>query len=564
MPNGMMVMQSFYRKYRPQSFSQIVGQTTVVKILTGAIKQGTLSHAYLFSGPRGSGKTSTARILAKTLNCMRKNAPCNECENCLEITKGTSLDVIELDAASNRGIDEIKNLIGKVSFSPAKSKFKVYIIDEAHMLTKEAFNALLKTLEEPPSHAVFILATTEIHKIPPTILSRCQGLDFKRSGLDDLKKYINIIIKSEKLKIEDTALTLIAQAADGSLRDSATILEQVASISLGKITIENVEFSLGLVMQKEVMDFFENIFNKNVKKCLNGIEDLVYSGYNIGLFIQKCIGFLRLYYLSYFQIKETVIIKEESDFIEKYKETVSIQDVIQMIKVLIEAKEQTNSAYISQLPLEIAIFEIIDNISRLDQKLETRDQKHNLNFEKMSVKKTTIKTTNDVVSKKRNVISRDAQNDEPSQSLSTSRDEKAGVPVSPSANAKQSPNPSSNNPLTIDLLINNWLNILSEIKKVNHSLISLLESVVPFVIKQNNILFLTKYKFSAQKLTEVSKKHLFEDVIDKYFNGKFIAKFEMATDTNKEKFKQIRSKISEFEKNKDDQLLNDAKEVFEI
>ena len=231
---------AYYLKYRPQSLNDLVGQEIVKKTLQAAFESHKLSHAYLLTGPRGTGKTSTARILAKMVNCLGKNPPCNKCTTCLTITDGSNLDLIEIDAASNRGIEDIRALREKVRLSPTSSKKKVYIIDEVHMLTTEAFNALLKTLEEPPAHALFILATTDASKLPQTILSRVQRLDFKLATMSQLFEALEKISKVEKIDIEEGALNLIARKGEGSFRDAIKLLDQISSME-GKITSEILE-----------------------------------------------------------------------------------------------------------------------------------------------------------------------------------------------------------------------------------------------------------------------------------------------------------------------------------
>src|SRR3989344_3003758 len=253
---------ALYRKYRPQVFSEIIGQEHVVQILTNAITAAKISHAYLFSGPRGSGKTTIARLLAKAVNCEDKKdyEPCNKCPSCLEINQGRSLDLIEIDAASHRGIDEIRELKEGIKFTPTKSKYKVFIIDESHQLTKEAANALLKTLEEPPSHAIFILATTEIQKMIPTVISRCQRFDFRRLTLPEILKRLEIISKKENLQIEKEALEVIALNSGGSFRDAEGLLDQVIIFS-GKekeIKAEDIKDFLGIVdtqLISQLVDF---------------------------------------------------------------------------------------------------------------------------------------------------------------------------------------------------------------------------------------------------------------------------------------------------------------------
>lgn len=244
-----MVYEAFSRKYRPKSFKEVIGQDFVVKTLKNAVKLNRVSHAYIFAGPRGVGKTTIARILAKTLNCLNPQdfEPCNKCENCLEIEKGSFPDMYEIDAASNRGIDDIRTIRDNVNYQPIKGKYKIYIIDEAHMLTKEAFNALLKTLEEPPPKNIFILATTELYKIPETIKSRCQVFLFKPPTKSQIKAYLLRILENEKIPYEDQAVDLLSQELEGGMRDSASLLDQAVTYSEGRLTVKSVEEILGIV-----------------------------------------------------------------------------------------------------------------------------------------------------------------------------------------------------------------------------------------------------------------------------------------------------------------------------
>jgi DNA polymerase-3 subunit gamma/tau len=278
--------EAFSRKYRPKSFKEVIGQEHVVKTLKNAVKLDRVSHAYIFSGPRGVGKTTIARILAKVLNC--KNPvdyePCNQCENCIEVDKGSFPDMYEIDAASNRGIDDIRMIRDNVGYQPIKGKYKVYIIDEAHMLTKEAFNALLKTLEEPPPRNIFILATTELYKIPETIKSRCQTFIFKPPTKEQIKNYLLRILNNEKIPYEEDAVELLAQELEGGMRDSASLLDQAVTYAEGKLTRKDVEEILGIVPYSYVQKFLRNIKELKVDENIKLIDTLEDEGYDINVF----------------------------------------------------------------------------------------------------------------------------------------------------------------------------------------------------------------------------------------------------------------------------------------
>ncbi|QDQ00639.1 DNA polymerase III subunit gamma/tau [Lysinibacillus fusiformis] len=275
-----MTYQAFYRVYRPQSFREMSGQAHVKRTLQNALLANKTTHAYLFSGPRGTGKTSAAKIFAKALNCERapSNEPCNECATCLSITDGSHPDVIEFDAASNSRVEEIRDIIEKVRFAPASSRFKVYIIDEVHMLSTSAFNALLKTLEEPPSHAVFILATTEPHKLPATIISRCQRFDFKRLSTNDIIERMKIVLEDIELPYEEQGLKVIAQSAAGGMRDALSLLDQVVSFSGELLKLEDALLVTGSISQEVFYDLAEALKVKDVAQMLALLEQLIADG----------------------------------------------------------------------------------------------------------------------------------------------------------------------------------------------------------------------------------------------------------------------------------------------
>lgn len=289
-----MAYVALYRKWRPQGFDSLVGQEAVRTALTNALETGRIAHAYLFAGPRGTGKTSTAKILAKAVNCEHGPTPnpCNKCQNCVRINDGTSMDVFEIDAASNRGIDEIRDLREKVAFAPVNGRYKVYIIDEVHMLTTEAFNALLKTLEEPPPHVIFILATTEPHKIPATIHSRCQRFDFKRVTDSDIVKRLREVADGSGIAADDDALQLIAVQADGGMRDALSLLDQ-CGVMAERVSAETVRSVLGIVGCEALRELVKAIGEGNVPKSLELLEALLAGGKDVKQIITELAEYLR-------------------------------------------------------------------------------------------------------------------------------------------------------------------------------------------------------------------------------------------------------------------------------
>ncbi len=363
-------MLALYRKYRPKSLSDLLGQDVIVEVLKNAAKTDKLTHAYLFFGPRGSGKTTAARLLAKIANCEKRQndkkfkilgEPCNECRICGEIDDGRSLDVIEIDAASNRGIDEIRNLKEGIRVSPASSKYKVYIIDEVHQLTKEAFNALLKTLEEPPAHAIFILATTEYEKMPATIVSRVQRFHFKRLPLMILVEKLKSIAKAEKISADKEALELIAASAEGSFRDAESLLDQIASLE-DKITLESVETILGRVGFSKTNQMAESLIKNNPETALDCLFKINEAGYNLTQFNKDLIHyFRRVLALKFSPALENEFKKEltetELKEIKKHSQTADEKKLINLIKSLIRAYTEMRYSPFPIAPLEVAIIE---------------------------------------------------------------------------------------------------------------------------------------------------------------------------------------------------------------
>jgi DNA polymerase III subunit gamma/tau len=361
------------RKWRPQTWDEVVAQQHVTGTLRNAIQLNRIGHAYLLAGPRGVGKTSAARIMAKALNCEKGPGPdpCNACSTCLEITGGRSMDVIEIDGASNRGIEDIRSLRETVRYAPTRGRYKVYIIDEVHMLTTEAFNALLKTLEEPPEHVLFLFATTEPHKVPATILSRCQRFDFHRVAVQDMVALLGRICKSEAIDIDEEALHLIARKADGSLRDSQSILDQMVSFASGPIRAADVVNALGLIDQQLFFEMTDAIGARNTAQGLDLVEKLVASGTSIEEFLDGLLGHFRDLLVVRAAGGAGLLEMSEGNR-KRFEEKAAAfreEDLLRLIRVVADAQLQVKFSDNPRIPLELAVVKM----SKLDKTASIQD-----------------------------------------------------------------------------------------------------------------------------------------------------------------------------------------------
>lgn len=356
-----MSYKALYRSYRPQTFGEVAGQEHIVTTLKNAIKENRISHAYLFAGPRGTGKTTVAKLLAKALNCTGENPPCDQCPNCKAITVGEHPDVIEIDAASNNGVDEVRDLIDKVKYAPINGKYKVYIIDEVHMMSTGAFNALLKTLEEPPAHIVFVLATTEPHKILPTIISRCQRFDFKKVENHDIISRLEYVLKSENKKYELPALESVAKLAEGGMRDALSILEQCLAYN-NELTVESVNMVYGLLSMYNKISFIKQLLSKDIKGVLTSLDNMLSGSIDIKRLTFDLVDVLKdiIIYKNTQDVSILFVLTQQD--VDNLAPYILVEEAFEIIDILIEASSHYSQSLDANTYFELAMLKICNRI----------------------------------------------------------------------------------------------------------------------------------------------------------------------------------------------------------
>lgn len=369
-----MAYKTLYRVYRPQRFEDVAGQEHIITTLKHAVEENKIAHAYLFCGPRGTGKTSIAKLLAKAINCEHDITACGECENCKAIENNNHPDVIEIDAASNNGVDEVRNLIEKVKFAPSQGKYKVYIIDEVHMMSTGAFNALLKTLEEPPSHVIFILATTDPHKIPITILSRCQRFDLKKISEEKISNRLKEICKDEKIEISDDAINQIAHLGDGSLRDALSVLDQIISYKSNNINLEDIYEVSGIISQLAIYELVKEMLNNNITEVIKKINSYNDSGKSMVKITEDIIIYFRN--LILFKTASEMVVND-FEIYDSISEKLSIQQIIDYINILNEALLDMKKFANTKMFLELAFIKMIDLNNLGNAKIVLKEDKMN-------------------------------------------------------------------------------------------------------------------------------------------------------------------------------------------
>lgn len=404
-----MAYQALYRKYRPTNFDEVVGQTHIIQTLKNAIVQNRIAHAYLFCGPRGTGKTSIAKIFAKTLNCTNnQDAPCGVCENCKMAANGSHPDIIEIDAASNNGVDEVRNLIDKVKYAPMQGKYKIYIIDEVHMMTSGAFNALLKTIEEPPAHVIFIFATTEPNKVLPTIISRCQRFDFNKVSMHDIKYRLSVVCKNEGIEIDENGLTLIAQLADGGMRDALSILDQCVAYCSSHIDVNDIRKIYGVVTSEDIGKLFYSVYKKDVDSFVKDIQKYSDMGMDIKRLTVDFIHMLKDSLILDYSENSTLVSDMNKDMIRKYFKLAPINFRIKCMEELMDTYNKYTYASNALDYLEASLLKI--SSYSYESKTHIIDSDHN-DFKEVEEEEN-YETSYDDTSDDSDIIEKNTQKDD--------------------------------------------------------------------------------------------------------------------------------------------------------
>lgn len=537
--------KALYRAYRPQTFKDVVGQKHIIRTLKNQIQNNNVGHAYLFCGTRGTGKTSTAKIFARALNCQNSvdEEPCNECEVCKDILSDNIMDVIEIDAASNNSVDDIREIRENVKYTPAKCKYKVYIIDEVHMLSQGAFNALLKTLEEPPSYVIFILATTEPHKIPSTILSRCQRFDFKRVTVKDMSNRMKEICDDVNVVVDDRALNLIARNSQGALRDALSILDQCMSFSENDIEYKDVVDLLGTVNIEQLFEMAEYVIKEDTKKCLEILNEFVVWGKDIKNLIDDLIDHFRNLMVCKVSSDLDEIISLPEEIVEQLKvqaSTIEVNDIIRILNILSTTQDAIKVSSNPRVLAEVSIMKLsqpmfdeskeslLKRISNLEEVIKSGKININNNVEIESKKEDKETCEKNEVKAEEEVFYEEVKSED------------------------------------VELIEKSWENILTHIKKdKNMPVYAILREAKEFNVSANNlyIVFDDSFAFAKNKLSDEKTRNYIESVIREILNRSFSIKIILKSET-----KNIKLEIEKEQKDKGEEILKSVfpKEIIDI
>lgn len=534
-----MVYTALYREWRPKTFNDVVGQEHITTTLKNQILNHRIAHAYLFCGTRGTGKTSTAKVFAKALNCLnlQDGEPCNECEMCRKINEGLAIDVTELDAASNNGVDKIRDIIDDVKYPPQEAKYKVYIMDEVHMLSAGAVNAFLKTLEEPPNNVIFILATTDPQKLPITILSRCQRFDFKRINNNEITARLRKIVDDQNVLADERSLNLIARVSDGAMRDSLSILDQAISMGNGNVDYNTVVSMLGLVTNEHLFNLTNAVIQRSVEKSIGIIEDVIYSGKDIYLFIKDLITHYRnLLMAKVTNNPEEVLDMSEENIalIKEQSARLRAEEIMRCIRILQEAENNAKLSKQARLYCELAIIKMCKiEYDTSSEVMLTRLNKLEENLKNGSIKVATVESQNNNI----NAVKKSINNVESKKPTQTQHIE-------------ETLSGNSDSRITINDVQKAWRDILEAFKARRAMVISSLIQIGKPIACANGIVtvqFEKQYQFSRDRLSESKNKPIINEVFSEILQENIKVNFVVEEDNKGSKSTEdiLREKIGD-------------------
>ncbi len=525
---------ALYREWRPRTFNDVVGQEHITTTLKNEILNDRIAHAYLFCGTRGTGKTSTAKVMAKALNCfnIQDGEPCNECEMCKKINEGLSMDVTELDAASNNGIDRIRDIIDDTKYPPQEGKYKIYILDEVHMLSGGAVNAFLKTLEEPPSNVIFILATTDPQKLPITILSRCQRFDFKRINQKDISDRLRKITESQNVSVDEKSLDLIARVADGAMRDSLSILDQAIAMGDNNIKYDDLISILGLVTNEYLFDITNSIVERNIEKAMVIIDKLVFSGKDIHLFIKDLIGHFRnLLMVKVSNTPEEILDMslENIELIKEQGKKIRIEEIMRGIRILQEGEANSKVSKQSRLYLELSIIKMC----KIEYDTSSEVMLARINKLEESLKSGKIQVvSNSQISEKAPLTDIVSNNQVKSKEKQVKKEQ---------PNLSEEHNVNVESSLTIDNIKRVWSEIL-EAFKAKRAMVIYASIVTARPYKFENgvatLLYEASYAFNKNRLEKLEYKKIVNEVFSEVLKDKIIVRYEVENNKDGESSKE--------------------------